>query len=135
MTNGYKKDKKANHLSTAIRTLRYNRNMRQSAIAKALGISVAAYSHYECGIRIPDIKTLLKLSYLHNININHLVFLACMDIADDKVISSEDIYDIFAAGFTLPEDELELLMNYRRSSERFRNDILLFSQAAYECSI
>ncbi|MGN0395031.1 MAG: helix-turn-helix domain-containing protein [Coprococcus sp.] len=132
MTN--KKKIKENHLSIAIRTLRYNSKMKQSDIATALGISISSYSHYECGTRIPDIKILLQLSKLYNISMNHLVFLACMDLADETIISSDDVYDIFSCGFTLPEDELELLNNYRSSSDVYKKNVLLFCQAAHECS-
>lgn len=124
-----------NQLGIALRALRTGKNLKQSEIAKQLGISISAYSHYECGERTPNIDILVMLAKLYKININYLLFLACNDAVDGKRIKTEDIYDVFSTEVTLPEDEQKVLNMYRSVSEIYRKDILIFCQAAYECSV
>lgn len=124
-----------NQLGIALRTLRTGKNLKQSEIAKHLGISVSAYSHYECGERTPGIDILLMLAKLHKININYLIFLACNDMIDGKKITAEDIYTVFPTELALPQDEQTILNIYRSVTDTYRKDILLFCYAAHECSV
>lgn len=124
-----------NQLGTALRALRKGKNLKQTEIAKQLGISISAYSHYECGERTPNIDILVMLAKLYKININYLIFLACNDAVDGERIKTEDIYDVFSTEVTLPEDEQSLLNMYRSVSEIYRRDILVFCQAACECTV
>ena len=52
-----------------LKAIRKNRNITQLDISKKLGISRQAYSNYEQGLRIPDVKTLATLSVILDTNL------------------------------------------------------------------
>ncbi len=125
--------KKRKQLPVTLKTLRTNRHLKQSDIAKYLGVSVSAYSHYECGERTPGVDALLLLAKLHKIKISYLIFLACNDIADEENITTSDIYDLFSTEITLSYYEQTILNIYRTVPDIYKQNILLFCEAAIEC--
>ena len=54
--------------------LRKENGLKQTEVAKSLGIGVRAYQHYEYGQREPQLSTLIKLAQLYNISLDELVF-------------------------------------------------------------
>lgn len=60
-----------------LKNIRKSRHKTQMDISKELGISRQAYSYYEQGLRLPDVKTLAELSVILDSNL----FLYFMDAA------------------------------------------------------
>lgn len=56
-----------------LRNARETKNLTQSEMANALGLSVAAYSHYENNYREPPLRTLKKISDILDISIDSLL--------------------------------------------------------------
>lgn len=56
-----------------IKMLRESKKLMQKELAKELGISPSALSHYENGEREPDIKTLTKLADFFNVSIDFII--------------------------------------------------------------
>ena len=45
-----------------MQSLRETANLTQTEIAQKVGISTMSYHRYECGERIPDVKTAIRIS-------------------------------------------------------------------------
>ena len=56
-----------------LKTVRKARGLKQYEVASATGIKPSAYSHYENGIREPNLDTLVKLSDFLGVSIHYLV--------------------------------------------------------------
>lgn len=56
-----------------LKKLRKKKEKTQYQIAKALGISRAAYNSYELGTREPSIEILIKLSQLFDVSIDYIL--------------------------------------------------------------
>lgn len=56
------------YFGRALRELRENKNLTQKDIADILGVTSAQISAYELGKSIPDLKTVISLSKILNVN-------------------------------------------------------------------
>lgn len=56
-----------------IKDLRLGKNMKQSELAVALGVSVATISNWERGVYEPDQNSLLRLSEMFNVTVDYLI--------------------------------------------------------------
>lgn len=56
-----------------LKLLRNRKGMLQEDVAKYLGLTRPAYSHYETGRRIPDAEMLEKLADLYQVSIDELM--------------------------------------------------------------
>ena len=83
-----------------IRNLREDRDLRQSDLAKAVGIDQRTISNYETGKSNPDSYALIKLADFFNVSIDYLVGRTKSDfygaekkkkIIDDIIRSLEDL--------------------------------------------
>ena len=118
----------------ALRSLRLSHGYRQQDLASKLEISTSAYSHYECGDRIPDLASLITLSNFYEININYLILLTCIDTAKKYGISSSEVFKAYSYGRTVPEDEAALLAYCSQLSPVNKENLLLFLDAAVKMS-
>jgi len=66
--------------------MRENQNLKQSDIAKYLGVRQTAYSKYELGQRNMTPEVLIKLAKFHNTSIDYL--LGCTDTKEPYSKSS-----------------------------------------------
>ncbi|WP_334332364.1 MULTISPECIES: helix-turn-helix domain-containing protein [unclassified Companilactobacillus] len=74
-------DKKMNRLMNEsgfniarnLKILRKERNVTQKEVARHLNIDVTTLSHYETGIRMPDIDTLIALAKYYDTDINRII--------------------------------------------------------------
>ena len=55
-----------------IKEIRKSRKISQTDIAKAMGITQTAYSHYETGIRDISFEFAIKLADYYNISLDYL---------------------------------------------------------------
>lgn len=60
-------------MQTRIGKLRREKGLRQSDLAKEMGISTSAIGMYEQGRREPDMKTLLQFARLFNVSVDYLI--------------------------------------------------------------
>jgi transcriptional regulator with XRE-family HTH domain len=58
---------------TAIRRLREERGFSQQELAQALGVTQGAVSHWENGVRKPDIDDIVKIAQLFNCKLDDLI--------------------------------------------------------------
>lgn len=56
-----------------LRQLRNNKKLTQDTVAKKLGITRSAYSHYERGVREPNYEILLRIEQVLHTSINFLL--------------------------------------------------------------
>lgn len=64
---------------TAMKRIRKERGLRQKDVAEKLGIATHSYTRYECGVRRPNIDTLLKIADILGVKASEL-----LDETDDK---------------------------------------------------
>lgn len=80
-------------------SLRKNKCLSQNDVAGCIGLSQQSYSHYETGVREPDIATIVKLAKFYDVSADYL-----LGITDKK--RAED-------SFVLSDHEKELIIAYR----------------------
>ena len=89
-----------------IKEIRLRRNLMQSDVANALGVSSVVYSRYETGARQPSIDILIQLADIFGVTVDYL-------------LGRQDIEDS-----TLSDYELQLLIASRKADERAKQDAL-----------
>ncbi|PRR86012.1 helix-turn-helix domain-containing protein [Clostridium luticellarii] len=60
-------------ISTILKELRYEKDVKQEDVAKAIGISKSGYGYYEQGRSMPDPEMLLKLAKYFNVSADYLL--------------------------------------------------------------
>lgn len=60
-------------MNLKLKQLRKERNLKQTELADAIGISLRAYQYYESGERNPDIIILEKLADYFNVSTDYLL--------------------------------------------------------------
>lgn len=118
-----------NNTCTFMKNLRVLNNLTQEELAQRIGITTSAYSHFETGVRQPDINTLVKLCHFYKVNIMHIIYLVCMDMC-----GSEDqdtgMFRVFTYGSLCSSDENTLITKFRKLDPDNRQNTLLFMTAA-----
>lgn len=61
------------NISKNLKLLRREKNVTQKEVAQHLNIDVTTLSHYETGIRMPDIDTLIALARYYDTDINRII--------------------------------------------------------------
>ena len=89
-----------------IKDIRVRRNLTQSEVAAALGVSSVVYCRYETGARQPSIDTLIQMANI-------------FDVTVDYLLGRQEIDDS-----TLSDYERQLLMASRMADERAKQDAL-----------
>lgn len=56
-----------------IKDLRLGKNMKQSELAAAVGVSVATISNWERGVYEPDQNSLMRLSEMFSVSVDYLI--------------------------------------------------------------
>ena len=118
-----------NNTCTFIKNLRVLNNLTQEELSQRIGITASAYSHFETGIRQPDINTLVKLCCFYKINIMHLIYLVCMDMCPTED-QAPGMFQIFTYGSLCSSDENTLITKFRRLDPDDKQNALLFITAA-----
>ena len=118
-----------NNTCTFMKNLRVLNNLTQEELSQRIGITASAYSHFETGIRQPDINTLVKLCCFYKINIMHLIYLVCMDMCPTED-QDPGMFKIFTYGSLCSSDENTLITKFRRLDPDDKQNALLFITAA-----
>lgn len=118
-----------NNTCTFMKNLRVLNNLTQEELSQRIGITASAYSHFETGIRQPDINTLVKLCCFYKINIMHLIYLGCMDMCPTED-QAPGMFQIFTYGSLCSSDENTLITKFRRFDPDDKQNALLFITAA-----
>ena len=61
------------NMNKKLKELRLEKGLSQKVIAKALGITLSAYSNYEQGIRTPSIETIKKICEYYKVSSDYLL--------------------------------------------------------------
>lgn len=61
------------NIARNLKVLRKEKNLTQKEVARHLNIDVTTLSHYETGIRMPDIDTLIALARYYDTDINRII--------------------------------------------------------------
>ncbi|HIY93111.1 helix-turn-helix domain-containing protein [Companilactobacillus sp. HBUAS56275] len=61
------------NIARNLKILRKEKNVTQKEVARHLNIDVTTLSHYETGIRMPDIDTLIALARYYDTDINRII--------------------------------------------------------------
>jgi transcriptional regulator with XRE-family HTH domain len=121
------------YVGAGLRAVRLGHDLKQIHVAKALNITVSAYSHYECGHRIPDLIILIKLCIYYKINITYFIFLLCMDYTRSEEVDTATVFRIFAFNQLFNEEETYILETFRSLSSTYREDVISFINSAKQC--
>ncbi len=62
------------NIGKRLRELRLRRNLSQEEVARHIGITRSAYSHYEINNRQPVYSTLIKLADFFDVSIDYIIF-------------------------------------------------------------
>lgn len=89
-----------------MKEIRLRRNLTQSEVASALGVSSVVYSRYETGTRQPSIDILIQMADIFGVTV-------------DFLLGRQNIEDS-----TLSDYELQLLIASRNADERAKQDAL-----------
>ena len=60
-------------MSTRLLSLRKERNLKQTEVAEALGLSISPYCRYEYGQREPTVSVLIRMADFYGVSIDYLV--------------------------------------------------------------
>ncbi len=94
-------------LSKILKELREARNLSQTDVAKVLNITRQAYNHYETGVRLPSLESLIMIADYFDVSTDYLLGRNSLDKETTKAKS----------GLTENESELIELIN-KVTSER-----------------
>jgi len=61
------------NIAKNLKLLRREKDVTQKEVAQHLNIDVTTLSHYETGIRMPDIDTLIALARYYDTDINRII--------------------------------------------------------------
>lgn len=100
-----------------LKVLRDEKQLSQSALAKILNVDQTAISKYERNIQLPEVRTLVKIASLFNIDVDKLLFgeqhitpnMSCekqQTIAIESFLEHEDI-TLTKGGITLSKNEVK----------------------------
>jgi len=103
-------------IGSRIRSLRIRIELTQQAFAQKLGVSDRAISSYELGDSSPSLKNIIRIAKLAQVSIDWLLTGSTME--NQKPPESEEV----------PEDEIRLLIAYRRASIPRKRLILQISE-------
>jgi transcriptional regulator with XRE-family HTH domain len=91
-------------LAKHLKELRESLGLMQKAVAKEIGISNKVLSHYENGVRLPDLHTFILLCEFYNVSADSL-----LDIKGKGIIDA------------LSDDERKILSYYNRLNGDYKD--------------
>ena len=100
-----------------LKELRNRRELSQTEVAKALGISLRAYQNYEYGQREPNIEMINKLADFYGVTTDYLL---------GRDTGEPDTLDQLAAEFSMTALEKKIVENYLSLPESMRGDLMEF---------
>ncbi|MBM6871351.1 helix-turn-helix domain-containing protein [Pseudoflavonifractor phocaeensis] len=59
-------------MSTRLLALRKERNLKQTEVAEALGLSISSYCRYEYGQREPTVSVLIRMADFYGVSMDYL---------------------------------------------------------------
>ncbi|EPY12338.1 MULTISPECIES: helix-turn-helix domain-containing protein [Paenibacillus] len=92
-----------------LRNLRTARNMSQEQVARHIGLTRSAYSHYEINNRQPVYTTLLKLAVLFDVSVDYL-------INDNSYLESHETNQLLQLWHGLDADSRQQTLQLMRQS-------------------
>lgn len=98
------------NLSSRLKELRLNKNLRQEQVAKLIGVNKSAISAYENDLRQPSFDILVRLANLYR-------------VSTDYLLGQTHIRSLDLSGLTKEEAGLicELVASMSKNNERLNN--------------
>lgn len=106
-----------------LQTLREQRNMTKSAMARELGFSRQVYGNYESGLRTPDAETLTRIANYFKVSVDYLLGNIDAPAIPKNEKIPKDLRKIL-------EDE-EIILNGRMLSDDDKQKMLKIIEAAF----
>ena len=106
-----------------LQTLREQRNMTKSAMARELGFSRQVYGNYENGLRMPDAETLTRIANYFKVSVDYLLGNTEDTTMPKNQKVPKDLRKIL--------EEEEIILNGRMMSEEDKNKMLKIIEAAF----
>lgn len=100
-----------------LKELRKKKNLSQSQVAEALGISLRAYQNYEYNQREPNIEMLNKLADYFDVTVDKLL---------GRNTKEQDAIDELATEFNMSALEKKIVDNYLSLPKAMRGDLMDF---------
>lgn len=104
-----------------LKELRKTKNLLQSEIATAVGLSIQTYSSYEVGARNPDYDTLIKLADFFNVTTDYLLGRTSDNIFENSYIPKSEIQEVYDELDEMEQAQVlsfaQTLAKYKKSSE------------------
>lgn len=100
-----------------LKELRKKKNLSQSQVAEALGISLRAYQNYEYNQREPNIEMINKLADYFNVTVDKLL---------ERNTKEQDAIDELAAEFDMSAFEKKIVDNYLSLPKSMRGNLMEF---------
>lgn len=95
-----------------LKNARLKLNMKQSEVAKALGVDTSTYCGYEIGKRSPDVARIKKLAEILEISADKLLGIEKENISENKktsaTLSTEDLLKNFIISLMTAHSNCEL---------------------------
>lgn len=120
-------------LKDKLRELRTSMNFTQRYVANYLNMTRQGYAHYEAGLRIPDYKTLLKLSNLFQVDISDLINSHTAPL-ENETLHDNEVYIIKSKDnkpdqkssriLQLSSDEKKLFQLYNKLTDKEKKEFL-----------
>lgn len=119
--------------------LRRDYNLKQKDVAKYLNVSVATISHYETGVNIPDLNTLVKLADFYGVSTDYLLgririridyttFLKKVRLPDGSTTTMEEVMAKFLQLSDRSQAEIIHLMNLYKLGDDMRHSKFMSSK-------
>lgn len=100
-----------------LKELRKKRNLSQTQVAEALGISLRAYQNYEYNQREPNIEMINKLADYFNVTTDKLL---------GRTTKEQEAIDELATEFDMSAFEKKIVDNYLSLPKDMRSDLMEF---------
>ncbi|MCD7872383.1 MAG: helix-turn-helix domain-containing protein [Clostridiales bacterium] len=100
-----------------IKNLRNRRNLSQSEVANALGVSLRAYQNYEYGQREPNIEIINKLADFYGVTTDYLL---------GRETGEAEPIDLLSTEFNMSALEKKIIDNYLSLPKNMRTDLMEF---------
>lgn len=104
-----------------LKNLRKEKGEKQETVAEAVGLTRSAYSHYENGLREPELATLQKLSEYFGVSI-------------DYILGNTDVRTVLPGETPLTDGEKALLDLFKRVPQEQQALVLEMIKVALQTS-
>ena len=115
-------------IPSILKSLRKERGLTQEQVSKKIGVDRSTYAYYESGRITPDIKMILLLSNVYDVNYTTILdsdaALVCSDASKDMGFSSPCCKKNSSDKDEISEEEKSILMSLRLLSKDSQMEVI-----------